>query len=80
MQNLPAAIIVVALILAAALFPGVYAVQPIHREEGFFDNNTHLSHEKFVRSFEVAGFKLQENFFDYLCGGILDSSFHDVKG
>src|SRR5438132_1036038 len=36
MQNLPAAIIVVALILAAALFPGVYAVQPIHREEGFF--------------------------------------------
>jgi len=42
----------------------------VNHEEGFFDNNTHLSHEKFIRSFEAAGFKLQEYFFDYLCGGI----------
>ena len=42
----------------------------VNREEGFFDNNTHLSHDKFIRSFEAAGFSLQEYFFDYLCGGI----------
>jgi hypothetical protein len=42
----------------------------VNHEEGFFDNNTHLSHEKFTRSFEAAGFRLQELFFDYLCGGI----------
>jgi hypothetical protein len=42
----------------------------VHREEGFFDNNAHLSHEKFVRSFEQAGFTLRDYFFDYVCGGI----------
>ena len=42
----------------------------VNQEEGFVDNNTHLSHDKFIRSFEAAGFTLQEHFFDYLCGGI----------
>lgn len=42
----------------------------IHREEGLYDNNAHLAHEAFVRSFEESGFKLQEYFFDYVCGGI----------
>src|SRR5580765_6278338 len=31
----------------------------VAREEGFFDNNTHLSHEKFTRCFEQSGWKLQ---------------------
>lgn len=42
----------------------------VNREEGFFDNNTHLSHEKFVQSFESAGFTLRDHFFDYVCGGL----------
>jgi hypothetical protein len=42
----------------------------VHREEGFFDNNTHLAHDRFVASFQQAGFTLQDHFFDYVCGGI----------
>lgn len=42
----------------------------VNRDEGFFDNNTHLSHDRFIQSFTEAGFVLQEHFFDYLCGGI----------
>jgi len=41
----------------------------VGREEGFFDNNTHLSHEKFIRAFEQSGWKIQDYFFDYVCGG-----------
>jgi hypothetical protein len=41
----------------------------VNEQEGFFDNNVHLSHEKFIASFESAGFKLREYFFDYVCGG-----------
>jgi hypothetical protein len=41
----------------------------VNREEGFFDNNVHLAHGKFVASFERAGFMLREYFFDYVCGG-----------
>jgi hypothetical protein len=49
--------------------PAIVSIS-VNRDEGFFENNTHLSHEKFIRSFESAGFHLQEYFFDYLCGGI----------
>ena len=42
----------------------------VNREEGFFDNNTHLAHEKFVAAFERSGFSLEDYFFDYVCGGI----------
>jgi len=42
----------------------------VNREEGFFDNNAHLAHDKFVAAFESSGFQLQDYFFDYLCGGI----------
>jgi hypothetical protein len=55
--------------IAGESVPAIVSVA-VHREEGFFDNNTHLAHEKFVRSFEEAGFKLREHFFDYVCGGI----------
>jgi len=41
----------------------------VNREEGFFDNNVHLAHDKFVTAFEKAGFGLQDYFFDYVCGG-----------
>ena len=42
----------------------------VNREEGFFDNNAHLAHDKFVAAFEDSDFQLQDYFFDYLCGGI----------
>jgi hypothetical protein len=41
----------------------------VNKEEGFFDNNCHLAHEKFIASFETVGFKMKEYFFDYVCGG-----------
>jgi hypothetical protein len=41
----------------------------INREELFLDNNVHLAHDKFIQSFEMAGFKLREYFFDYVSGG-----------
>jgi hypothetical protein len=49
--------------------PAVVSVA-VHRDEGFFDNNAHLGHAAFVRSFEAAGFALRDHFFDYVCGGI----------
>jgi hypothetical protein len=42
----------------------------VNRQDGFFDNNTHLSHDKFVAAFARAGFELKDYFFDYVCGGI----------
>lgn len=50
-------------------FPCIVSVS-INREELFIDNNVHLGHEKFVKSFEQAGFQLRKYFFDYVCGGI----------
>jgi len=41
----------------------------VNREEGFFDNNVHLAHDKFVAAFGKAGFALRDYFFDYVCGG-----------
>jgi hypothetical protein len=41
----------------------------VNQHEGFFDNNVHLSHDKFIAAFEKAGFALQDYFFDYICGG-----------
>jgi len=55
--------------IAGRAVPTIVSIA-VHREEGFFDNNTHLSHEKFIRSFEQAGWKLRDHFFDYVCGGI----------
>lgn len=55
--------------IAGRPVPTVVSVS-VHREEGFFDNNVHLGHDKFVRSFEAAGFELRDHFFDYVCGGI----------
>jgi hypothetical protein len=55
--------------IAGRAVPAVVSIA-VHRQEGFFDNNTHLDHEKFVRSFEQAGWTLKEHFFDYVCGGI----------
>jgi hypothetical protein len=49
--------------------PAVVSIA-VHREDGFFDNNTHLSHDRFVKSFESAGFTLRDHFFDYVCGGL----------
>jgi hypothetical protein len=42
----------------------------VNREEGFFDNNAQLAHDKFIQSFERSGFSLREYFFDYVSGGI----------
>src|SRR5579862_4883691 len=42
----------------------------VNREEGFFDNNAHLSHDKFIRCFKESGFELQNHYFDHVCGGI----------
>ncbi|HEY1921389.1 MAG TPA: hypothetical protein VGG44_01380 [Tepidisphaeraceae bacterium] len=41
----------------------------VNKDEGFFDNNTHLAHDKFVGAFEKSGFALQDYFFDYVCAG-----------
>jgi len=43
---------------------------PVNRHENFRDNNVHLLHEKFIRSFEQAGFMLQDHYFDYVSGGL----------
>jgi hypothetical protein len=48
----------------------VIASIAVNRTEGFYDNNVHLSHERFIESFRKAGFELREYFFDYVCGGI----------
>jgi hypothetical protein len=56
-------------IVGAKQIPVIVSIA-VNRDEAFIDNNVHLSHEKFVRSFETAGFKLQDHFFDYLCGGL----------
>ncbi len=42
----------------------------VNKDEAFIDNNTHLSHDKFIQSFRASGFELQDHFFDYVCGGI----------
>jgi hypothetical protein len=55
--------------IAGRPVPAIVSIA-VHREEGFFDNNAHLGHEKFIRSFEQTGWKLQDHFFDYVCGGI----------
>lgn len=55
--------------IAGRAVPTVVSVA-VHREERFFDNNAHVGHEKFVASFERAGFTLKQHFFDYVCGGI----------
>lgn len=55
--------------IAGRVVPTVVSVA-VHREEGLYDNNAHLSHDAFVRSFEEAGFTLRDHFFDYVCGGI----------
>jgi hypothetical protein len=41
----------------------------VNKEEGFFDNNVHLSHDKFIAAFAGAGWEMQDYFFDYVCGG-----------
>jgi hypothetical protein len=48
--------------------PAVISIA-VNKTEGFFDNNTHLSHDKFIAAFEKAGFTLQDYFLDYVCGG-----------
>jgi hypothetical protein len=54
---------------------------PVNHQEYFVDNNVHLSHDKFILSFERAGFTLQDHYFDYVSGGLtqtreyLDLSF-----
>ena len=55
--------------IAGRTVPTVVSVA-VHQEEGFFDNNAHLGHARFVESFEAAGFGLKDHFFDYVCGGI----------
>jgi hypothetical protein len=55
--------------IAGRNVPAIVSIA-VHQEEGFFDNNTHLGHEKFVSSFQEAGFTLKDHFFDYVCGGI----------
>ena len=49
--------------------PAIVSIS-VNREEGFFDNNTHLSHEKFIAAFKQAGFELQDYYFDYVSGGL----------
>jgi hypothetical protein len=49
--------------------PAIVSIS-VNRDEGFFDNNVHLAHDKFVNSFAQAGFELKDYFFDYVCGGI----------
>lgn len=42
----------------------------VHRTESMIDDNARLSHEKFVESFRVASFSLQDHFFDFCCYGM----------
>ena len=55
--------------IAGRTVPAIVSIA-VGGDEGFFDNNVHLSHEKFIRSFEQSGWKLRDYFFDYVCGGI----------
>jgi hypothetical protein len=55
--------------IAGRNVPAIVSIA-VHESEGFFDNNSHLGHEKFVRSFQDAGYTLKDHFFDYVCGGI----------
>jgi len=55
--------------IAGRAVPTIVSIA-VNREEGFIDNNAHLAHDKFIASFEAAGFALCEYFFDYVCGGI----------
>ncbi|HEX4054774.1 MAG TPA: hypothetical protein VHX86_10960 [Tepidisphaeraceae bacterium] len=56
--------------------PAVVSIA-VNRDEGSFDNNTHLSHDKFIAAFEKAGFGLRDYFFDYLhAGGIPHQDEH----
>jgi hypothetical protein len=41
-----------------------------HRRESLIDDNARLAHDRFVDSFQDAGFSLQHHFFDYLCYGM----------
>jgi hypothetical protein len=41
----------------------------VNRNEGFYDDNAHLSHDKFVAAFAASGFALRDYYFDYVCGG-----------
>lgn len=56
-------------IIGESRIPVIVSVAVLH-EGVFIDDNAHLSHSKFVESFQNAGFELQNHFFDYLTGGM----------
>ena len=52
----------------------------VNHDECFTDNNSWLSHERFVRSFLDAGFELREHFFDFRTGGVADQDAYNDPG
>jgi len=56
-------------IIGSKKIPVVVSIA-VNEQEGFFRDNVHLGHARFIESFKSAGFELRDYFFDYVCGGI----------